>query len=149
MLKPGDLAPDFVLPDHAGRDVRLSEYEGRKVVLWFYPKADTQTCAAEGLAFAQHYDEFQRSNVAILGVSLDPLAENAAFARRHALPFPLLSDLDRVMTTEYGAVTSPDDAYTKRITYVIDEDGRVVRSFVRVKPDGHVEEVLETVKKLP
>jgi peroxiredoxin Q/BCP len=148
VLKPGELAPDFVLLDAKGHEVRLSEFEGRKVILWFYPKADTQTVAAEGIAFRDRFHEIEEHNAIVLGVSLDPISENAAFSEKHRLPFPLLSDLDRAMSVEYGAVTSEEDAVTKRITYVIDEAGHVARTIVRMKPDGHADEVMRVLADL-
>lgn len=148
MLKPGELAPDFVLSDVQGHEVRLSEYEGRKVILWFYPKADTQMVTAEGVAFRDRFPEIEKHNATVLGVSLDPIADNAAFASKHQLPFRLLSDLDREMSVAYGAVTSQDDAVAKRLTYVIDEDGRVARSFVRMKAEGHADEVMRVLVEL-
>jgi peroxiredoxin Q/BCP len=143
VIKVGELAPDFVSTDHTGKDVRLRDLEGRTVVLWFYPKANTPGCTAEGRGFAEHQAEFEARDVVILGISLDSIEVNAEFAKSCDFPFPLLCDVDREIAVEFGAVDSQEDTFAKRMTYVIDAEGKVMRVFRSVKPQGHAEEVLE------
>jgi peroxiredoxin Q/BCP len=142
VLKVGELAPDFVLSDHTGRDVRLRELEGKRTVLWFFPKVNTPGCRGAAEEFVASYPEFVSRDVALLGVSPDSVADSATFARECQVPFPLLCDLDLEVAVEYGAVDSQDDAFAKRITYVIDAEGNILHVFRSVQPHGHAAEVL-------
>lgn len=147
MLDAGDTAPDFELPDQDGEPVSLSEYEGQRVVLYFYPRADTPGCTTEARGFRDEWDAFEDRNVAVLGVSDDPVEDLAAFAAEYDLPFRLLSDED-------GSVASAYDSYGEkqmfgntfdgvfRNTYVIDADGRIEHVYEGVSPEGHAAEIL-------
>lgn len=137
MLKEGTQAPDFTVTDHNGNTVRLADYRGRRVVLWFYPKADTPGCTLEGQGFRDNYHRFKEKDTAVLGVSLDDEAANKAFAEKYAFPFPLLCDVDRKIALAYHAVTGPDDAYARRISYVIGEDGVIQESIEKVDTQTH------------
>jgi peroxiredoxin Q/BCP len=137
MLKEGTQAPDFTVTDHNGNTVRLADYRGRRVVLWFYPKADTPGCTLEGQGFRDNYHRFKAKDTAVLGVSLDDEAANKAFAEKYAFPFPLLCDVDRKIALAYHAVTGPDDAYARRISYVIGEDGVIQESIEKVDTQTH------------
>jgi thioredoxin-dependent peroxiredoxin len=142
MLKAGDEAPDFTLTTHEGKPLHLSSLRGRKVLLWFYPQANTPGCTAEGCSLRDNYNYYEESGIAALGVSFDPVEDNAAFASKYAFPFTLLSDTDRAVGLAYGACDSLKAAYAERISYVIDEQGRILRAYAQVDPRVHAAEVL-------
>lgn len=123
MLKVGDAAPGFALPDDAGRTVRLSDLAGKWVVLYFYPADETPGCVAESCEFRDRHAEFVGAGAVVYGVSRDDVPTHAAFRQRLKLPFPLLADPDGKVLAEYQAIGL--FGYPKRITYVIDPDGRV------------------------
>ena len=102
MLKIGDKAPDFTLKDKNGNDVSMSDFLGKKVVLYFYPKDNTPGCTPQACAFAAVYGEFQRKNVEVIGISKDSVASHIKFAEKHNLPFILLSDPERIAIEGYG-----------------------------------------------
>ena len=147
MLDAGDTAPDFELPDQDGQPVSLSAYEGQRIVLYFYPRADTPGCTTEACGFRDEWAAFEDRDVAVLGVSDDPVEDLAAFAAEYDLPFRLLSDED-------GSVASAYDSYGEkqmfgntfdgvfRNTYVIGPDGQIKHVYEGVSPEGHAEEIL-------
>ena len=153
MLDTGSAAPAFSLPDHVGREVSLAEFEGRRVVLYFYPRADTPGCTTEACGFRDAYEEFEERDTVILGVSDDPVDDLTDFARKHDLPFPLLSDED-------GAVASAYCSYGEknvfgnvvegvfRNTYLIGPDRRIERTYEGVSPEDHAEELLADIDDL-
>ena len=119
MLAKGTSAPSFSVKDHNGNEVSLSDFKGKKVVLWFYPKADTPGCTIEGKGFRDDYETFTKKNTVILGVSLDNESGNKAFAEKFDFPYPLLCDVNQEIALAYEAVKGPEDQYASRITYVI------------------------------
>ena len=125
MLHPGDPAPDFTAEDHLGNTHSLREYEGRTVVLWFYPKADTPGCTAEGCGFRDAYTVFAEHGAVILGVSFDPPEDNRAFAEKYGFQFPLISDTDRELGLAYGACDDAFDTAARRIAAVVGPDGTI------------------------
>lgn len=137
MLETGTQAPDFSVKDHNGNVVRLKDFRGKKVVLWFYPKADTPGCTQEGKGFRDDFKTFEEKNCAVLGVSLDGESENKAFAEKFSFPFQLLCDEKREIATAYHAVKSTDDSYASRITYVIDENGVIREAVAKVDTATH------------
>ena len=137
MLETGTQAPDFSVNDHNGNKVSLQDFKGKKVVLWFYPKADTPGCTLEGQGFRDDFQLFQDKNVAVLGVSLDNEADNKAFATKYSFSFPLLCDVNREIAMAYHAVKDPGDKYASRITYVIDEAGKILESIEKVDTKTH------------
>jgi len=147
MIEEGKMAPDFALPDAQGKTVRLSDFRGKIVVLYFYPKDDTPGCTTEACEFRDDYAVFGKRDVAILGVSPDTSASHARFATKYGLPFPLLADHDHAVADAYG-VWKQKSAYGRifrgieRTTVVIDPAGRVQRIFRRVRARGHSAEVL-------
>ena len=151
MLKVGDNAPDFRVPDHTGKERTLAEFRGKKVVLYFYPKADTPGCTAESCGFRDRLADFQKKNVQILGVSFDTVEENAAFVKKYNLPFPLLCDTSRSIGLAYGATTDPKGKYADRITYLIDENGKIEQAHAKVDAKNHPGTLLESIpaKKQP
>lgn len=143
----GAAAPDFSLPDTSRRMHRLADYRGRWLVLYFYPKADTPGCTREACALRDEWLEFQRRQVAVLGVSLDAAAGQKAFADKHGLPFPLLSDLTGRVAAAYGSVW--DFAvvrFAKRHTFLIDPEGRIAKAYLQVTPDQHGKELIRDLE---
>ncbi len=145
MLKVGTEAPDFLVNDHNGNRVSLKELRGKKVILWFYPKADTPGCTQEGKGFRDEFSKFQEKDVKIFGVSLDNESENKAFAEKFNFPYPLLCDVGREIALAYQAIQSKDDGYASRITYVIDEKGVIVEAIDQVNTQTHAQDLCSRV----
>ena len=147
MLNVGDKAPDFTLCDKDGRKVSLSEFKGKKVVLYFYPRDNTPGCTRQACAFAGLYGEFQRKNVEVIGISKDSVASHIKFAEKYGLPFILLSDPDLSAIEAYG-VWQEKKLYGKvsfgvvRTTFIIDEEGNIAEIMPKVKPDTNASEIL-------
>ncbi len=137
MLTVGSPAPDFSVNDHNGNKTSLKSFPGKKIILWFYPKADTPGCTIEGQGFRDNYEDISQKNTVILGVSLDGEADNKAFAEKFAFPYPLLCDVNREIALAYHAVKSADDQYASRITYVIDENGAIAEAVDKVDTKTH------------
>jgi peroxiredoxin Q/BCP len=153
LIEPGKKAPAFSLPDQSGKMHRLSEYVGRPVVLYFYPKDDTPGCTAEACAFRDNLPQFTSGKAEVLGVSILDEASKARFAKKYDLPFPLLADADHEVAEKYGAWQERSMYGRKymgvaRVTYLIGPDGKVARRWDKVKVDGHAEEVLAAVQAL-
>ncbi len=150
MPKEGEVAPDFSLPSDSGETVRLSDFRGKKVVLYFYPKDMTSGCTKEACSFRDHYPQYEERDAVILGVSPDPPERHVRFKSKHDLPFLLLSDVDHEVAEQYG-VWAEKKMYGKtywgilRTTFVIDEEGRISTVFTKVKPAEHGKEVLESL----
>lgn len=153
LIEPGKKAPAFSLKDQAGKVHRLSDYEGRPVVLYFYPKDDTSGCTKEACDFRDNLPAFKSGKAAVLGVSILDEKSKARFAGKYSLNFPLLADADHEVADKYGA-WQKRSMYGRsymgigRTTYLIGSDGRVVRRWDKVKVDGHAEEVLAAVNQL-
>jgi peroxiredoxin Q/BCP len=152
-LAEGAQAPGFRLPRDGGDTVSLSDYSGRKLVLFFYPRADTPGCTKEAIDFTRLKSAFAESQTAILGVSADPLKAQEAFRDKHQLSVPLVSDETHQMLEAYG-VWGEKSMYGRtflgilRTTVLIGEDGRIIRIWRNVKVDGHADEVLAAVRAL-
>ena len=147
MLEVGTQAPAFSLPDQNGNLVSLSDFAGKKVVLYFYPKDNTPGCTRQACAFAQSYPEFQARNVVVIGVSKDSVVSHLKFAQKYELPFILLSDPELRAIQAYG-VWQEKKLYGKvsmgvvRSTYLIDEQGVIIKVMPKVKPDSNAQEIL-------
>ena len=147
MLKAGEKAPAFQLNDQNGRPVSLSDFAGRKVVLYFYPKDHTPGCTRQACAFAGLYGEFQKRNVEVIGISKDSVSSHAKFAEKQGLPFILVADPDFEAIQAYG-VWQEKKLYGKlsygvvRTTFIIDESGCIEKVLEKVKPDTNAGEVL-------
>ena len=142
-LLPGDMAPDFTLPDSAGSATSLADFRGRKVVLYFYPAAATPGCTTQACDFRDNLNSLAQAGYQVLGVSKDEPAANAAFAEQEALNFPLLSDPTLEVHRAYGAYGDKNSygrtvTGTIRSTFVIDESGRITLPLYDVKATGHV-----------
>ena len=137
MLQPGADAPEFSVNDHNGNKINLKDFLGKKIVLWFYPKADTPGCTMEGQGFRDDFKKFQQKDIQIFGVSLDNENDNKAFAEKFSFPYPLLCDVNREVALSYHAVNSKEDQYAARISYVIGEDGKILESIENVDTKNH------------
>jgi thioredoxin-dependent peroxiredoxin len=145
MLKAGDTAPDFTVPTHEVKPLSLSSLRGHKVLLWFYPQADTPGCTAEGCSIRDQYSYYEENNIVVLGVSFDSVEDNAAFVKKFNFPFVLLCDTGRQLGIEYGACDNPKARYAERISYVIDERGVIARAYPQVNPRDHAAQVLADI----
>jgi peroxiredoxin Q/BCP len=147
MIEPGKKAPAFSLPDQDGKTHRLSDYAGRPVILFFYPKDDTPGCTKEACAFEAGLSKLKKSKAAVLGVSILDSASKAKFAKKYGLSFPLLADEDHAIAEKYG-VWGEKSLYGRkfmgiaRTTYLIGADGKVLKRWDKVKVDDHADEVL-------
>ncbi|MFN2498384.1 MAG: thioredoxin-dependent thiol peroxidase [Pyrinomonadaceae bacterium] len=147
MLKEGTVAPDFTLNDANGEAVKLKDLRGQKVVLYFYPKDDTPGCTKEACSFRDAFADYKKRNIKVLGVSLDSEASHKKFANKYKLPFTLLADPDHAIADAYGVYGQKKfmgRTYmgVKRMTFLIDEKGKVKKVFEKVKPEEHAQEVL-------
>jgi thioredoxin-dependent peroxiredoxin len=152
MIEPGQKAPAFSLKDQDGTTHKLSDYAGRPVILYFYPKDDTPGCTAEACAFRDNLPRFKTSKAQVLGVSILDEQSKAKFAGKYGLNFPLLADADHAVADKYGAWQEKTRYGRKymgvaRTTYLIDENGKVAKRWDNVKVDGHAEDVLAEVNK--
>jgi thioredoxin-dependent peroxiredoxin len=150
MLTAGQAAPEFTVPDASGETVRLSDFRGKNVVLFFYPRADTPGCTAEACAFRDAQHEFEAANTVILGISADDKPAQSKFASKYGLTFRLLSDVDHAVAEAYGAWVEKNNYGKKymgiqRSTFVIGPDARLVRVFPKVSVEGHAAAVLQAV----
>jgi len=149
-LKEGDLAPDFEALTQKGQSIKLSDFQGQNVVLYFYPRDNTPGCTKEACAFRDHVAELKRKKTIVLGVSIDSAQSHARFAEKYRLPFPLLADVDRKIVSAYGVWG--DKSFmgmkfkgTHRVTFLIGPDGRIRKIWPRVKPAEHPAEVIEAL----
>jgi len=147
-VKEGDKAPDFAVPDTKGKTVRLKDLRGKKVVLYFYPKDDTPGCTKEACSFRDSFATFKRRGIEVLGVSLDNERSHQKFTQKYSLPFRLLADTDRAVSEAYGTYGEKKfmgRTYmgNNRMTFLIDEKGKIKKIFSKVKPEDHAEEVLQ------
>ena len=146
----GDIAPDFSLQDKNGNQVRLSDFAGKKVVLYFYPKDNTPGCTRQACAFAAAYDDFKKRSITVIGISKDSVESHRKFAEKHNLPFILLADPELQAIQAYG-VWQEKKLYGKvsmgvvRTTFIIDENGNIERIMPKVKPDTNAEEILNSL----
>lgn len=151
-LTVGEKAPEFLLPDETGKKVSLKSFQGKQVVLYFYPKDDTPGCTKEACRFRDSITPILKTGSVVLGVSLDGQESHRKFIAKHGLPFSLLSDEDATVSKAYGVYTQKNTYGKKywgieRSTFVIDPEGIVKAIFRKVKVDGHVDEVLAALKK--
>jgi thioredoxin-dependent peroxiredoxin len=149
----GKSAPKFKLGSSTGNEIALDDFKGKQsVVLYFYPKADTPGCTKESCGFRDALADFDKANIAVLGISPDPVKDVDKFSKKFELNFPLLADADHAIAEKYG-VWVEKSMYGKkymgvaRTTFVIGKDGKIVHVFDKVKPEGHDQEVLAWVKE--
>lgn len=152
MPEEGKKAPVFTLKNQDGKSVSLKDFNGKKVVLYFYPKDDTSGCTKEACSFRDGFPEFNNLNAVILGISPDSVESHKKFAEKYNLPFTLLSDEPREVIEKYEVWKEKNNYGKKymgveRTTFLIDENGIISKIFPKVKVDGHDQELLEALKK--
>lgn len=152
-LKPGDLAPDFTLPDADGNRVRLADFQGRWLVLYFYPRDNTPGCTTEACGFRDIYPEYQSRNIAVLGVSADDAKSHSKFSHKYQLPFPLLCDAEAQVAAAYGCYglkkfMGKEYMGILRTTFAIGPDARIKKIYRPVKPASHAAAVLADLANL-
>ncbi len=147
----GKKAPAFSLPSSTGETIALKDLAGQRVVVYFYPRADTPGCTKEACGFRDAIAGYKKANVPVLGISPDPVKDVTKFAKKFDLNFPLLADEDHAVCETYG-VWQEKSMYGRkywgaaRVTFIIDADGKVAHVFEKVKPEGHDKEVIEWLK---
>jgi peroxiredoxin Q/BCP len=152
LLAVGTQAPEFTATDQDGKKHTLRDFRGKKVIVYFYPKDNTPGCTKEACAFRDNFAKFRQLNVEILGVSIDGEKSHQSFAQKYDLPFTLLADPDKRLVEAYG-VWGEKRLYgktymgTNRVTYLIDEIGKIAAVFPKVKPDKHAEELLSVLQQ--
>ncbi len=147
-LKPGDPAPEFTARTQHGTEVSLSDFKGRNVVLYFYPRDSTPGCTKEACAFRDSFAALQKKGAVVLGVSVDSAKSHGKFAEKYKLPFELLADEDKTIVRKYGVwgekkFMGRKYMGTHRVTFLIGPDGRIRKIWPTVKPEEHAREVLE------
>ena len=148
MLKEGDAAPDFTAKNQDGEEVKLADYKGERVVLYFYPKDDTPGCTKQACSLRDGFPKLRANNITVLGVSTDDEKSHQKFISKYQLPFDLLADTDKKIVNDYG-VWGEKSMYgkkymgTNRKTFLIDGDGTIVKIFDKVDVSAHADEVLE------
>jgi thioredoxin-dependent peroxiredoxin len=153
VIEPGTRARDFELPDQDGRTVKLSDFRGQTVVVYFYPKADTPGCTTQACGVRDHRSEYEAAGVAVLGISPDPVEDVKRFHEKHSLEFPLLADEDHAVADAYGVWVEKSMYGRKyfgneRTTFIVDADGRVAEVLRKVKPAEHDRLVLEALERV-
>ena len=142
-LTVGTIAPDFTTVDSQGDQVSLSDFRGKVVVLYFYPKDDTPGCTKEAQSFRDNYNQYQDKDVVVLGVSMDDQASHKMFKEKYGLPFQLLVDQDGTITKAYDLYSEYKGAgYAQRVTYIIDAEGKISYVDEKVKTDSHAQDLL-------
>jgi peroxiredoxin Q/BCP len=153
VLKEGDLAPAITTQMVSGDQITpfsLADYRGKKIILYFYPKDDTPGCTKEACSFRDGFSKFQSAGLTVLGCSVDSEDSHKKFIKKYNLPFPLLLDPDKKIATEYGVANGiPILGLDKRVTYVIDENGRIVKVYPKVDPSIHATEILSALPPPP
>ena len=150
--EPGGSAPEFDLPRDGGETISLSDFAGKKVVLFFYPKDDTSGCTAEAIAFSGLLDQFEDAGAVVIGMSPDSVTKHDKFKSKHNLKIALASDEDKGVLEAYGVWVEKSMYGRKymgveRSTFLISEDGKILKAWRKVKVPGHAEEVLESVRE--
>ena len=149
-MKEGDKASDFSLKDSEGKIRKLSDYKGKKIILYFYPKDDTPGCAKEACGFRDNFKLLSGKNLMVLGISKDSSESHKKFKKKYKLPFILLADTEKEVAQNYGVWKEKNFMGRKymgieRTTFLIDEEGKIKKIFSKVRPDGHAEKVLEVI----
>src|SRR6201994_302162 len=151
-MKVGDLVEDFTLPDQDGHEVSLSQFRGKPVVLFFYPRADTPGCTIEACGFRDQFAKLEKAGAVVLGISRDTVKAQQKFREKYDLPYTLLADVDEKVCNQFG-VLKEKNMYGKKVwgiertTFLIGPDQKLIHIFPKVTPEGHAEEVLALVKE--
>ncbi len=144
----GTAAPDFTAQTTSGKTVHLRDFQGKKLVLYFYPKDDTPGCTVEACGLRDEYQKIREQGSEVLGVSVDSTASHQKFTEKYHLPFPLLADTDKSVSKAYGVLNEKSNM-SRRVTFLIDERGKILKTFQTVKPDQHPQEILDALKGKP
>jgi peroxiredoxin Q/BCP len=145
-LSIGDTAPNFTVKDTNGNTVTLSDYAGKTVVLYFYPKDDTPGCTKEACSFRDNYNQYLSQGITVFGVSMDDEASHQAFTSKFNLPFPLLADVDGSITKAYDVEGDMNGIrYSKRVTYIVGGDGKISQVYTTVNTETHATDVLSAI----
>ncbi|MDR2123162.1 MAG: thioredoxin-dependent thiol peroxidase [Flavobacteriaceae bacterium] len=152
MLKAGDKIPEFEGTDQEGKTIKYSDYKGKKLVLYFYPRANTPGCTAEGCSLRDNYHALQAQGFQIIGISADPIEKQKSFHDKYSFPFPLIADTDKKIIQSFGAwgkkkFMGKEYEGILRYTFVVDEEGIITRAITKVKTKNHAEQILEEIKK--
>jgi peroxiredoxin Q/BCP len=146
LLKVGDPFPAWSLRDQTGAVVTSQSLAGKPYLLWYYPKAQTPGCTTEGRGLRDRFTDFEKAGIAIVGVSFDEPAANAAFVKAEGFPFRLLSDTDRALASKVGAASSEAQPVASRISYLVGPDGKIQKVYGEVTPATHAGDVLSDLK---
>jgi len=144
LLAEGASAPEIEAEAHTGQKIKLSDFRGKPVVVYFYPKDDTPGCTVEAEGIRDDWDELSQLNAVVLGVSTQDNESHKAFAKKYNLPFLLLPDTDETIAAAFGVPVK--NGYTKRVTFVIDKQGKIAKVFPEVTPKGHSAEILAAIE---
>jgi len=152
-LEIGQIAPDFSLPDQQGQVHRLSDYQGKWVLIYFYPKDDTPGCTAQACGIRDHWSEFEKLGVQVLGVSTDSVASHDKFSKKYRFSFPILADMNKEVVNQYGVwvkkkFLGKEFQGTSRDTFLINPSGKIVKIYRKVKPKEHADQVLKDLAKM-
>ncbi|ASC69674.1 Rehydrin [Halomicronema hongdechloris C2206] len=142
VLAAGAQAPNFTAKDEAGNSISLSDFQGRTVVLYFYPKDDTPGCTKEAQGFRDAFEEYQGKDIIVLGVSMDDETSHKMFKEKYGLPFKLVADADGSIARAYDV---EGDGYAKRVTYIINSNGGIDRVYEKVQTDSHAKDILAEI----
>lgn len=152
MLRPGDAAPDFVLKDADGNDLRLSTFSGSPIVVYFYPRDSTPGCTIEAKGFRDQYEEIARHGAVVVGISMDDAESHCAFREKHDLPFHLVSDPEGRVHDLYEAwrtsLLGRNPIAVRRCTFLIDEDGIIRKTYKHVNPMRHAKQIVQDLERL-
>ncbi len=141
----GTAAPNFTAQTTSGKTVHLADFRGKKLVLYFYPKDDTPGCTVEACGLRDEYQKIREQGAEVLGVSVDSTASHQKFTEKYHLPFPLLADIDKSVSKAYGVLNEKATS-SRRVTFLIDEHGKILKTFQTVKPAEHPQEILDELK---
>jgi len=145
-LSVGDTAPNFTVKDTIGKTVTLSEYAGKTVVLYFYPKDDTPGCTKQACSFRDNYQQYLSQGITVFGVSMDDAASHQQFTEKFNLPFPLLADVDGAITRAYDVLGDRNGTfYSQRVTYIIGGDGKITQVYTSIQTETHASDVLSAI----
>lgn len=145
-LSVGDTAPNFTVKDTIGKTVTLSEYAGKTVVLYFYPKDDTPGCTKEACSFRDNYEQYLSQGITVFGVSLDDQLSHQQFTEKFNLPFPLLADVDGAIAKAYDVIMERNGTlYAQRVTYVIGGDGKIEKVYTSIQTETHASDILAEI----
>lgn len=141
----GTAAPNFTAQTTSGKTVHLADFRGKKLVLYFYPKDDTPGCTVEACGLRDEYQKIREQGAEVLGVSVDSTESHQKFTEKFHLPFPLLADTEKTVSKAYGVLNDKASA-SRRVTFLIDERGKIIKTFQTVKPAEHPQEILDALK---